>query len=219
MRPWLVLVGTAFLVIGGSALVALVLFPPPSVTQELTSQDSGVPTLPNSTETFVLASTQVPHGTLTVHWSSSAPVAVQLLVRGCGRPSAQCSTVLESWAANSSGSFTTSGPLQSSYALTWTTPPKVSANLSVASSVTWVVHPAVSLGQLVAEVASGLLAAVGGIALFLGVFLRGDYRRPLPPVSRHADDAEGVADATGPRTEPSDGGSGSRPPRPPARSR
>jgi hypothetical protein len=212
MRPWLVVAGVAFLLVGGGALVSLVLLPAPPVREQVTSEDSGVPTLPGSTESFDLASTPTTHGTLTVHWTASAPLAVRLSTSGCTAGSSGCPTVLRSWASNASGSYSVTGPLAPAYVLSWTTPPDVSANVSVASSVTWAVGAPVSTGQWIAEVASGLLAAVGALALFLGLFLRGEFRQPPRVVSREADDAEMVAGATGPRTGRS--GDGSEPPRP-----
>ncbi|MCI4326817.1 MAG: hypothetical protein L3K16_04180 [Thermoplasmata archaeon] len=220
MRPWIVGIGVAFVLVGGGALAALVVLPPPSNTQLVTSEDSGVPTPPSATESFTLASTATSHGTLSVHWSSTAPLAVRLSSEGCGGGSPGCPSTLRSWPANSSGSYEFTGALARQYSLTWTTPPKVSANFSAASSVTWDVDTPTSLGQVVAEVASGILALVGGIGVFLGLFLRGDFRSPPPIVSRNADDAALVTgDPTDPRTGPSGAGSGPPrrgPPSPPA---
>ena len=103
MRPWLVVAGVAFLLVGGGALVSLVLLPAPPVREQVTSEDSGVPTLPGSTESFDLASTPTTHGTLTVHWTASAPLAVRLSTSGCTAGSSGCPTVLRSWASNASG--------------------------------------------------------------------------------------------------------------------
>ncbi|HXQ94574.1 MAG TPA: hypothetical protein VN864_05330 [Thermoplasmata archaeon] len=217
MRPWLVLVGAAFLVVGGGALGALLLLPAPTVAQQVTSQDSGVPTLPGATESFALASTSVAHGTLKLDWSASGPVKVQLASGNCPLGTGGC-PVLRTWASNASGAFSITGPLVAAYTLTWTTPLKEWANVTIDSSVTWNVGAPVSFGQGIAEVASGLLAAVGAVGLFLGLFLRGDFRRPPAVVSRHADDAEGVGGAIGPRTGPSADGSGPPRPGPPSRS-
>jgi hypothetical protein len=200
-------------------LTSLVVRPPPAVTQQLTNQDSGVPTPPNSSNSFPLNATAVAHGTVTVVWSSSAPVTAQL-DDACLAPGYNCAEQLHSWpSASSSGRFSVSGPLSFYYVLSWHTAAHEWANVTIAFTVTWEVPAPVPAGQVFAEVASGLLAVVGALGLFLGLFLRGDFRRPPRAVSRSADDAEAIAGATDPRTGPSDGGSGRPPPGPPARSR
>jgi hypothetical protein len=215
MRPWIVGIGVAFVLVGGGALAALVVLPAPTNTELVTSEDSGVPTPAGATESFTLASTATSHGSLAVRWSSSVPISVRLSSAGCTGGSPGCPSVLRSWPSNSSGTYDFSGALESQYSLSWTAPPKLSANVSASSSVTWNVDAPTSFGQVVAEVASGILAVVGGIGVFLGLFLRGDFRSPPTVVSRDADDAALVAgDPTGPRTAPSGVGSG-RPPRGP----
>jgi hypothetical protein len=81
----------------------------------------------------------------------------------------------------------------------------------------WAVQSASNPADAIAELASGLLAGVGAVALFLGLFLRGGFQRPPPLVSRTADDAAGVAESTDPRTGKSDVGSARLPPGPPSR--
>src|SRR5689334_5257224 len=128
MRPWLVLGGAAFLLVGGAALTSLVALPPPSVTQQLTNQDSRVPTPPNSSNFFTLNASAIRHGTVTVVWSSSALVAAQL-DDACRAPGYDCAEHLHAWPSSSSGRFSVSGPLSFYYVLTWSTAPGEWANV------------------------------------------------------------------------------------------
>ncbi|MCI4320913.1 MAG: hypothetical protein L3K18_01740 [Thermoplasmata archaeon] len=220
MRPWLVVLGTSFLLVGGGALVAILLLPPPSIQQQSSAQLVSHATLPESVGVFPFAGASNAMGSLTVSWTSTARISVALNAATCSGGAASCSgPVLAAWPLNSSGSLHWSGKLDSNYALAWTTPAHVYANVSATALVSWQVSPPATLAQITAEVASGILAVVGGIGLFLGLFLRGDFRAAPPIVSRSADDANEVAGLTGPRTGSSDGGSGPLRPGPPSRSR
>jgi hypothetical protein len=220
MRPWLVILGMSFLLIGGGALVALLLLPPASVQQQSSAQLVGHATLPNSVGTFLFGGAPSAKGSLMLSWTATARISVTLNAATCPGGAASCSgPVLAVWPSNSSGTLHWSGELDSDYVLVWTTPPKVFANVSATALVTWSVTPPATLAEVTAEVASGILAVVGGIGLFLGLFLRGDFRVAPPLVSQSADDANELAGFTDPRT--GSPGDGSGPPRrePPSRSR
>jgi hypothetical protein len=218
MRPWLVFLGAAFVLVGASAFGSLWLLPPPSVDQQATSQLDGHFTPQATVVSDSVPAANASHGTLTLHWTASVPVAVRLTIACAGGAPACGSPPLASWAANLSGTYTFTGPLHWQYVLTWATPPTSSGTFSFSTSATWAVVSPPSIAILIAELASGLLAGVGVVALFLGLFLRGGYQRPPKPVSRTADDASEVAGVTDPRTERSGDGSGRPPPGPPSRS-
>ncbi|MCI4324569.1 MAG: hypothetical protein L3K00_01595 [Thermoplasmata archaeon] len=218
MRPWLVILGAAFLVVGAGALGALLLTPPASVTQEATSQLDGQFTPGGSVASFVVPAANASQGTLVVHWSASAPVSVRLVLP-CPSGATGCAAqTLATWPSNSSGSTTVSGSLHWEYVLTWGAPAGQSATFSFSTSAKWTVTPPRPIADTIAEVASGLLTAVGAVALFLGLFLRGGFQRPPPLVSQGAEDAEAIGRATDPRTGTSDAGSGRPRPGPPSRS-
>ena len=219
MRPWLVVLGASLLLIGVGALSGLLFLPPTGVRQQSTSQLVGHATPPGTLGTFLISGVADHRGTVALNWSSTGPVSVQFEPATCSSGTTPCSgPVLREWPRNTSGTYSWSGPLDGLYQLTWVTPPRVFANVSASAVVSWTVIPPTSVAEWTAEVASGLLAVVGGIGLFLGVFLRGNYRIPPPTVSRHAEDAEAIGAFTDPRTgTPADG---SGPPRrgPPSRS-
>ncbi|MCI4328069.1 MAG: hypothetical protein L3J86_00665 [Thermoplasmata archaeon] len=219
MRPWLVIVGVAFLLVGGGALLALLLAPAPSVTQQSTSQLDGQFTPASSTASATIPAANAARGTLVLHWSSTIPVAVDLLVP-CAPSLFGCVSgpSLASWPANASGSFSFAGSLNREYVLSWATPAGEPATFTFSAVARWTVQSSPPAADAIAEVASGLLAGVGAVALFLGLFLRGGFQRPPRVVSRTADDAAEVARATDPRTGTSAGGSGRLPPGPPSRS-
>jgi hypothetical protein len=208
MRPWLVILGVAFVLIGLGAIAALALTPSPSVSQQATSQLNGQLTPGGSSASSVVPASNATHGTVTVRWSSSEPLTVRLLFL-CPSGSTGCDNLtVAAWPSNSSGSATFSGLLHWQYVLSWQTPVGTSATFSFSARATWTVALPPPAANGIAEVACGLLAAVGAVALFLGLFLRGGFRRPPPLVSQGADDAETIGGATDPRTERSGGGSG-----------
>jgi hypothetical protein len=199
--------------------VGLLVITPGSVEQQSTEQLVDDVTPPNGFAMFLLSGESHSHGTLTVQWTASAPIAAELNAGTCSAHAMGCEeAVLQNWASARSGSFSISGAIGANYVLSWTTAPTITATVNASSLTEWGVATSPSLVDLVAEVAGGLLAGVGAVAMFLGLFLRGGFRGVAPMVSRSADDAAAVADATGPRTGTS--GDGSGPPRrgPPSRS-
>ena len=219
MRPWLVVTGAAFLLVGAGALAGTLLFPPPGVQHQSTSQLVGRATPPGAVGTFLITGVANVRGTLDVSWSATALISVELNPITCPGGAPSCSgPVLRGWVLNSSGSFSWTGTLQPGYILTWDTGPRVFANVSASAAVTWTVSAPVSFAQVAAELASGLLAVVGVLGLFLGLFLRGGFQTPQAVVSHSADDVEVVAGATGPRTGPTGDGFGPLRREPPSRS-
>jgi hypothetical protein len=219
MRPWLVATGAAFLLVGVGAVVGLQLFSSPPVEQQSSEQLVNDVTPPNGLAMFTVTGTAHSDATFTLRWTSTAPIAVELNAGNCSALAVGCDEpVLHNWSSARSGTFTIDGTIDADYVLAWTTAPSVVATVNSTAVAQWYVATHATLTDLIAEVASGLLAGVGAVAVFLGLFLRGGYRGPPRIVSRTADDAAGVAELTDPRTATSDGGS--EPPRrgPPARS-
>lgn len=220
MRPWLVVIGAAFVLVGAASLGGLlILAPPSSVEQEATEQLVADFTPADGFAMFLISGASHPHGTFTLHWNATGPIAAELNTGSCSVHATGCNgTVLKDWGTARNGTFVVAGALGADFVLSWTTAPTVTAVVNASSLVEWDVGSSLSIVDLFAEVASGLLAAVGAVALFLGLFLRGGFRGPPRIVSRSADDAAALSRATGPRTATTDDGSG--PPRrgPPARS-
>jgi hypothetical protein len=218
MRPWLVFLGVAFLLVGVAGFASLLLLPQPTVSQSATSQLDGHVTPQATTVSVAVPAANASHGVLSLRWSSSNPVGVRLTT-ACPPAAPSCRpSVLASWSANLSGSYSFQGALQWEYVLSWSTPQGPPTTFGFSTSASWSVSVPPSIANALAEVASGLLAAVGAVALFLGLFLRSGFRRPPPLTSHGADDASGIAMATGPRTETSDAGSSRLPPGPPSHS-
>jgi hypothetical protein len=218
MRPWLVFLGVAFVLVGGAGAASLLLLPQPTVSQTATSQLDGHFTPEATTVSVLVPAANASHGTLSLRWTSTTPVAVQLATACPPGPPGCRPTVLVAWPANLSGSFSFTGGLRGQYLLSWSTPQTSPATFGFSTSATWTVSVAPTIANVIAEAASGLLAAVGVVALFLGLFLRAGYRRPPTLTSQGADDAAGIAEATDPRTGTSGDGSGRPPPGPPSRS-
>jgi hypothetical protein len=219
MRPWLVVCGTVFVLVGVGALGGLLLFSPTPGTDQASEQLIRDVTPPNGFSMLLIAGTAHPHGTLTVRWTSTAAIAVKLNAGSCSDLATGCDEpLLFSWASVRNGSYSFTGPLTADYVLAWTTAPNVTAVVNATSLTDWPVGSGPTVADLAGELAGGLLAGIGAVVLFLGLFLRGGYRASPPIVSRSADDAEAAAAATGPRTATSTDGSGPPRPGPPSRS-
>lgn len=221
MRPGLVVVGGLLVTLGASALASIYVLAPPAPTT--TTSITGAPvSVPARQEASTPPISLVTSGaaTLRVTWQSTTDVNASLtagtacagLPPACGTADTLASGGGRSalWVVGSPGR----GPIY----ITWYN------NGSVAASVRYTIAETVAspdqlpaVVQLLVDIALGSLTAIGGLALFLGLFLRGGvYRRPAPLVSRSADDAEAIAGdpsggappPTGPRTGSSGGGSG-----------
>jgi hypothetical protein len=193
VRPWLVVVGIVFLTLAAGTLATLYLAGdgPPNVV-----------TVPTVYPTFVLASHEGttlpfsgPNGTperFTFSWQSSGPIGVLLEERrSCSAPCVN-PIVLDNWSSQLSGSWTGSGPFDYPLLCVLQNPSDQPANVSMDGRAVAMMptHLSLLFDVLVGAGAAALLV-VGGLAVFLGLFLRGDpYGPPSPLAPRSADDVE-----------------------------
>ena len=197
MRPGLVFVGGVLVLLGVATIATFTLLP--SVSHNTTE----FVTLPQSFAAHgsglaLLSGDDSDAGTLSVSWRSSAPVNVSLYpAAGCRVAALACATgpATTSWSAVSAGNWSTSGRLAFPYLLVWTGAGPSGGNLTASGTETRDVPVTPPLlTTLLIDGAGGVLAVIGGIAVFLGLFLRGGvYERRAPLVSRDADDVEAIA--------------------------
>lgn len=202
MRPGLVVVGGLIAVLGVATLLAFNLLP---TTSERREGYSTVPQPfgPHESGSALLPGTDADHGTLSVTWRSSSPVDVTLYpAEGCTEPGPSCASgaAAASWSSVMTGAWSTAGSLHFPYLVTWTAAGTENGTFTASGveSTEVVVAPNV-IDVLLVDGAAAALTVIGGVAVFLGVFLRsGVYRGPAPVVSRSADDLEFVVPPDGP---------------------
>ena len=193
MRPWLVVIGVVFLTLAGGTLAILYLGGDGSPTTVVTPY-APFSLAPNASESLALDGPNGSSEQFTLAWHASVPIVVSLIEsQPCA---ANCSQgrILFNWTSNASGAWSGTGPFR--YPLecvlhnTATRTATVSlTGRAVASSM---VHFALEVELILGAGAAGLIL-VGGLAIFLGLFLRGDpYGPESPLVSQSADDAEDI---------------------------
>jgi len=186
VRPGLVVLGTVIGVVGAGVLASAFFLPPPTTEAQL-----GSLTVPNlaagHTYNSVIVGTNVSSGTLAISWTSTAAIKGALYRSApCAEQPSPCpvGSPLVQWPANLSGRWLYQGALAFPLILAITnngpnivtvqgTPVEL---YSVGGTPTWAV--------LSIFAGAGILIGIGGLAVFLGLFLRGGIypapRRPRP---------------------------------------
>lgn len=167
----------------GGGLVASIFIasdaPPPSVN----SQTAWAMVRAGTSENLSYALTATSSGSLTVGWGASVPASV-VLWRGvpCASAKGTCvgSTPLALWPFNSTGRWSTSGAIGSVYVVTVANGDfaNLEFNDTLKESFTGSSNPFASPMWLLPLTGGGILLAIGGVAVFLGLFLpAGIYSR------------------------------------------
>ncbi|MGC2289464.1 MAG: hypothetical protein WA688_06365 [Thermoplasmata archaeon] len=198
MRPWLVVVGIVFLTLalGTGATIYFAGQGNPSRTTSPFGLTLVVPS--NESESVNPPGSNGTGEQFSFAWQSTGLLQVTLeSPAGCTRPSGPCwnTSILAAWKANTSGTWAGSGPfhypLQCLFTNAETDSPTVTLKSSASST-----HPTpLSLPvEIVLGAGAGGLFAVGALAIFLGLFLRGDpYGPEAPVISRSPDDLEDLS--------------------------
>lgn len=143
-------------------------------------------------------------GSLSVGWHSSSSLNVSLYsAPGCRVATVACASgpALAGWAVTTSGNWSTHGSLAFPFLVVWSSVGPLGGNITVSGTETTdvVVSPPL-LTTLLIDGAGGVLAVIGGVAIFLGLFLRGGvYAGPPRITSRSAEDLEDAPPSDGPR--------------------
>jgi hypothetical protein len=209
VRAGLVVVGVAFLVVGGAALATLYLVPPASTEVRHDSTVALVVPAQGTAQSPNLWGENGSGASFSVRWQSSAPVRLLVWANGytgCGEPlacppsSSGSSTLSAQFNTTVAGTWSTHGAPAYPYVLVVTALGSTGAAVSIAATGIASVEPATpALEQLIGTSSGALVAAVGAIALFLGMFLRSDpYGSPPGPVPRSAEDIDIVYPAEQP---------------------
>jgi len=183
VRTWLVVLGILITAIGAGLILTLFfLSTGPSTTVQIRPEDPGLPA--HSTQPWVLPGPASGAGSVSLSWSSTALTSVSLQpATTCTGLPGYCATgpAVLSWSDVTSGRGTVSSANASFYLLLVTNPGTTPLSFRGIVSVQY------STGTPVSPVSWGLIAsggiallAIGGIALFLGLFLAGGVYRPPP---------------------------------------
>ncbi len=183
MRPGLVAVGAAFLLVGVAVTVGL-LNPGNDPTVERTGS-AAVPMLPaGEWRPLCFAATASQAATLSLSWASTAPANVSLYAVGTPCPTATTTgPPLWSWSRALGGSDTATVAASSEYEIIVTAPGGGSAPLNFSASfdehyrtgaLTLPLVPFV-----VTMVGASMLTGMGAVALYLGLFLPSGVYGPL----------------------------------------
>lgn len=198
MRPGLVLVGAALVVLGSSAAVAISVLPPSTTSTGYTYQLS-LYSAANQTRATLVPGEGGNSASLLINWSATAAFSVELYPTGqCPVAAPSCATgpALASWPGNLSGTQTLHGALSYPYLLVWTASPASGGLFAIScQSQVSVTTPLPGVVSVVVYASAAVLVVLGAVAAFLGLFLRGGFRSRLrepppsslrePPPGRH----------------------------------
>jgi hypothetical protein len=195
VRPWLVVVGIIFLTLAIGTATTIYFAGQGNPVRSTVPFDLPLTLTPGENETVNPAWSNGTSELFSLTWHSSVPVEVTLeSPAGCATRSGPCwsTSVLDSWDATTFGMWGGHGPFHYPLQCILENPENVTASVTV-TSIASSTNP--SHLPLLVELALGAGAAglfvVGGLAIFLGLFLRSDPYGPEPPVTpRTPEDVE-----------------------------
>lgn len=187
VRKGLLIVGIGVAIVGATFIATIISLPPPP--SQISAATLDVPyILDNSTATSEIAPASAPSANIYFSWVSDYPIAVSLYDRlPCvpQHPSCTPTAPLVSWVRNASGNWTSSGGIDLPVYVVLTNNGSTPATVSGTIVATYVPStPYLPTWSLIALVTGALvLLGIGGVAIFLGLFLRGGiYSRPSSTV-------------------------------------
>jgi hypothetical protein len=193
VRPGLVVVGLALLAVGGVVGYAGLTLPGTGYASGLTETISAPNIAPAQLRVVEITVTNSSSGSFSLSWASPATLNVSLYQGvACPSPAHYCESgrALADWPANTSGNWRHTGTIMSPYLLAMQNPGSANVTLegSLAESYPDGTSPAPTSTVLTVLAGGVLLVTIGGLALFLGLFLRrGVYAEPesVPPRYAH----------------------------------
>ncbi|MGP8159381.1 MAG: hypothetical protein ACLPWO_07255 [Thermoplasmata archaeon] len=174
MRTGLVVLGTIIAVLGVGLILTLVFLSSGSAnTSQVSSQDPDL--APHSNETWIVSGPTPGAGSIALSWTASSPANVSLWpVTSCVGPFGPCRTgsAVLRWSAATSGQGTVVPSNASLYILLAANPGNLSLRFSAMFSISFApTAPFPAWGWGLIATGGVALLTIGGIALFLGLFL------------------------------------------------
>ncbi len=193
MRTGLLAIGVALAVVGAILGVTGFILPgtTPSHTYTQTRAISAPNIVPYQDRVGVVSGVNTSSGTFSISWSSTQTLAVSLY-QGipCSSVSHYCMSgpALVSWSANASGLWTHSGALTFPFLLSLYNTHLSNTSFAGSALESYATNSNNIPGWAELTILAGavLLVALGGMAAFLGLFLRrGVYDEPAPVLPRY----------------------------------
>jgi len=188
VRVGLVVIGLAFVIVGGGLVASFFLFssssPPGAVTRTVTASQI----LPDQSQVWPLQTVGSGQGSVALAWTANGRSNVTFVAASaCQAPGGWCADgpLLAHWPYNLSGSWHGSGSLPPAYLLTVTdrSSGEIAFNATLTESYPGTTFGLGSIDLILVTIAIILLLATGAIGVFLGLFLPGGvYRNPPGPV-------------------------------------
>ncbi|MCI4335954.1 MAG: hypothetical protein L3K17_01980 [Thermoplasmata archaeon] len=176
MRTGLVALGTGFLALAVAGVVALFLIPIPAstVTSSTTTSWTAAAGSSNGTEIAGAPSVQ---GSFVLHWQTHLPLAVKVyLSQGCEPGVGNCPAwqLIFSAADMPEGNFSEGAPLHFPFLFSWSNPSSAAGPITLSAATTTQGETSLApVSQVLLGLGVAALGFVGGVTLFLGLFLRG----------------------------------------------
>jgi hypothetical protein len=194
VRSGLVAVGVVLALIGAAVVFSGLLIPSGSVSTQFRLNTLVAPNVVDQqTRVALIQLTNPSAGTLNLTWSATHGLNVNVYasIYCTSSPTHYCiyGSSLAGWTNQSSGAWNRSGHLQFPYIMTIQNVQVSNATLRGTVAESFVVDTATLPAWAVVAILSGgvLLAAMGGLAVFLGLFLRaGVYSSPEAVTPRYA---------------------------------
>jgi hypothetical protein len=184
VRPWLTVIGVLFLTLGlGTAATLYFAGQDNPTTYTAVTAPPTFSLGPGATDVIPLNGANGSVEQFHLAWHSSAPLKVLLFEpEACTAPCSERLS-LENWSANLSGTWTGSGPFNYPLYCAVTNLQSNALNVTLIGRAesTTPTHPSL-LFEIVLGGGAGALLVVGGLAVFLGVFLRQNPYGPEPPL-------------------------------------
>jgi hypothetical protein len=193
VRTGLAVVGVALLVVGAATVLLLLTIPP---SNETTLTSLGATLGPFSYSSAPLTMQNTSQGSLTISWSSNEPISVEIFhpAKPCtGGAGCALGNPVGQWNDSHSGSWTLTGSLVFPFIVNVTNSGSTTAAFHGLATESYTSSAPLlpTTTELFVLTSGVVLAIIGGLALFLGLFLRGGvYREPPPVPHRSADDLE-----------------------------
>jgi hypothetical protein len=191
VRPWLVVIGLLFLTLAGGTVAALYFAAAENGNVVTYISPPYAATLaPNQTVALPFDGPAGNSETFTLSWHAVAPIHVVLEQSTPCASSCPTGPVLVVWASNATGTWTGHGPFHYPLLCLLTNPQTRATNATVLGrAVSTYPSPLPWVYELLLGAGAAGLFLVGGVSVFLGLFLRGNpYGPPSPVVSQHPDD-------------------------------
>jgi hypothetical protein len=209
MRRILLVAGILVVVVGAGLFIPM--FNPPSPATDTRIASVSVSSIgPGADRSLTMSEATIPSGTLVFDWTASSSSNVTLWLAGpCPIGGGVCPVgALVSWAGGVNGRWMANGPINATYLVSVSNQGAANVTFFATLTATYDVGAPTQVIPAWALILAGalILLSMGGIAVFLGLFLPGGvYGAPRSDRERPEGKDEEPPDATGSEPDEPDG--------------